>query len=194
MAEEKIANNLCESTNAHGQEGGKFFGNPVSGKAAWAAGARRKAKKFLALAMMAFALVSAAVAARDVFRAGAVKGGEPGELAGPGSSDGIYAVVFRGGELCPTCDKMEAAARELFAERASLADVTLSVIDYELPGNEHYLSDYDLYTTTVVLIEQRGGLVARWRNLDDSWVRVEETGDFAPYLEAEIARFRAEGA
>lgn len=150
----------------------------------------KKIKKIAALAMIAFAIVSIGVAVRDVSRA---RYAASDALEGPGARDGYYVVLFRGSAFCPTCDIMEAATEKLMASDNNLRDFTFRVVNFELPGNEHYLFDYDLYTTTIVLIEQRDGLTARWKNLYDSWEKAEKTNDFDTYLAAEIALFRGKG-
>jgi len=86
---------------------------------------------------------------------------------------------------------MEKLSRELLETRGD--EVAFRVVNFEKPGNEHYLFDYDLYTTTIVLIEQKDGVQTRWKNLQDSWKHAEETGDFKEYLTDEIAAF-ARGA
>jgi hypothetical protein len=153
----------------------------------------KKIKKFAALAMIAFALVSLGIAARDVARAKYSAASAAGTPKGPGDRDGYYAVLFRGSSFCPTCDIMEEQTNRLMAGDSSARDYTFKVVNFELPGNEHYLFDYDLYTTTIVLIEQRGDLSVRWKNLQDSWEKAEKTNDFGAYLAAEMDNFRGEG-
>lgn len=143
-------------------------------------------KKFVAIALMTFAFISLAVAVRDILRGG------DGVSALSGEPDGVYTVLFRGSSYCPTCDTMEELARELLASYTDRdgARVPFLVVNYEKPENEHYLFDYDLYTTTVVLIEQRNGREERWKNLQDSWEYAEKKGGFKEYLARELADFQ----
>ena len=128
------------------------------------------------------------------------KAGGPGgtELSGPGDKDGYYVVLFRGSSYCPTCDVMERLTAGMFASHDSgIADdvkrgaLFYKTINFETAGNEHYLMDYDLYTTTIVLIEQSGGMVKRWKNLQDSWEKSEDEQAYIKYLTDEIKKFQS---
>ena len=150
--------------------------------------------------MIAFAVVSIFFAIRDIGGdAFANKaGGEPSAMQG--EPDGLYVVLFRGSSYCPTCDLMEKLSKELlhtpgspFARSVADGKISFKIVNFEKPGNEHYLFDYDLYTTTIVLIEQKDGRQARWTNLQESWEHAEKTGDFKEYLADEIRAFERGG-
>lgn len=152
--------------------------------------------------MIAFAVVSALFALRDIGRGGVLAGrGDGSSAALWGEPDALYVVLFRGSSFCPTCDLMEKLSKELldapdssFAQDVAAGKVAFRVVNYEKPGNEHFLFDYDLYTTTIVLIERRDGREARWVNLHESWEHAEKTGDFKEYLTGAIRAFeRGEG-
>lgn len=91
---------------------------------------------------------------------------------------------------------MEKLSKELLNEPGSpfeseveAGSVAFRVVNFEKPGNEHFLFDYDLYTTTIVLIERKGGDQARWVNLQESWKHAEKKGDFKEYLTSAIRAF-----
>lgn len=154
-----------------------------------------KIKQTAAYILIAFSLISLIVAARDIGRAFAAKAPDS-PSAVSGEPDGNYAVLFRGSSFCPTCDLMEKLSKELlrdpgssFARGAADGGISFKAVNFEKPGNEHYLFDYDLYTTTIVLIEQREGKQVRWKNLQESWKHAEESGDFKEYLANEIHAF-----
>lgn len=157
-----------------------------------------KIKKVLAYATIAFAAVSLLVAGYDI-SAGRMGEGTAGP-EGPGDKDGYYVVLFRGSSYCPTCDVMERLTSGMFASHDSgIADdvrqgtLFFKTINFEIAGNEHYLTDYDLYTTTIVLIEQRDGRVKRWENLRDSWKKSENEQVYIKYLTDEIKKFQSGG-
>lgn len=124
----------------------------------------------------------------------------PSPQNGPGTIDGYYVILFRGSSYCPTCDVMERLTSELltssdspFPQDGRTKKIFFKVINFEIPGNEHYILDYDLYTTTVVLIEQKNGAAKRWKNLQDSWKLSEEKTRYERYLTDEIQKFLKEG-
>lgn len=144
-------------------------------------------------------MASLFVAGYDISGSDAGKSGNAG-LKGPGDRDGYYVVLFRGSSFCPTCDVMERLTGELFAstdseiaEDVSSGALFYKTINFELAGNEHYLMDYDLYTTTIVLIEQRSGSVKRWKNLQESWKESENEKGYIKYLSGEIKKFQEGG-
>lgn len=157
-------------------------------------------KRAAAYILIAFAVTSLFVAVRDIGRAFTANASDsPAALSG--EPDGNYVVLFRGSSFCPTCDQMQKLSEDLLSAPGSsfasdVADGKLSfrVINFEKPGNEHFLFDYDLYTTTIVLIEQRDGRQTRWKNLHESWEYAEENDGFKEYLANEIRAFaQAEG-
>lgn len=148
-------------------------------------------KKISAIAAIVFAVFSLGIAIRDISRA-SYSSSEM--LDGPGEHDGYYVVLFRGSSYCPTCDIMQDLTTKLMDKEPAMKDVDFKVINFELPGNEHYLFDYDLYTTSIVLIEQRDGLTARWKNLYDSWEKAEKSDDYDGYIVSEVKKFRSEGS
>lgn len=150
----------------------------------------RKIKKWTAYAAIIFAIASLGVAVRDVSKASYRSSESP---EGPGETDGYYAVLFRDSSFCPTCDAMEELTGKLMNDEPAMKDVGFKVINFELPGNQHYLFDYDLYTTTIVLIEQRDGLSVRWKNLHDSLEKAEKSDGYYDYIVLEIEKFKTEG-
>ncbi len=160
----------------------------------------QKAKRAAAYVMIAFAIVSMLFAVRDIGGSAFAGREEGAPTALAGEPDGYYVVLFRGSSYCPTCDLMEKLSKELlygptspFARDVKEGKLSFMVVNFEKPGNEHYLFDYDLYTTTIVLIEQRDGEQARWKNLQESWEHAEKTGDFKEYLAGKIRDFEREG-
>lgn len=103
--------------------------------------------------------------------------------------DGLYAVLFRGGSYCPTCDIMQDLSSAMFARGELTGGYEFETVNFEAPGNEHYIFDYDIYTTTIVLIERRDGVSVRWRNLEESWEWAETGESFEERLADAMARF-----
>ncbi len=79
-----------------------------------------------------------------------------------------------------------------FAAEAVAGTITWRAIDFQLPGNEHFLSDFQLPTGGVVLAEFRDGKLIRWRSLLHAWNLTDDRDLLEQYLRKSILDFRAE--
>ncbi len=117
--------------------------------------------------------------------------------AAPPRPDALVVYYFRGKVRCPACRTLEACSREVVNERfaAEAADgrIEWQAIDYQTPGNEHFLTDYQLLTGGVVLVEFRDGRPKRWTALPETWNMTGDRKALARYLDEAIHTFRKEG-
>ena len=112
--------------------------------------------------------------------------------AAPPRPDALVVYYFRGNVRCPACRTLEACSRAVVAERfaAEVADgrIEWRAIDYQTPGNEHFLTDYQLLTGGVVLVEFRDGHPTHTRALPETWNMTGDRSALARYLENAIRR------
>jgi hypothetical protein len=113
--------------------------------------------------------------------------------AAPGRPDALVVYYFRGNVRCAACRTLEACSREVVGTRfsAEVADgrIEWRAIDYESPGNEHWLADYQLLTGGVVLVKFRDGHRQRWKALTETWNMTRNREALARYLEEAIRTF-----
>ncbi len=73
-----------------------------------------------------------------------------GQLTEKSINDYIIAYYFHGTFRCPTCHKLKQYSKEAieinFKDALASGKLELKVINVEDKGNEHYASDYQLYT------------------------------------------------
>ena len=114
-----------------------------------------------------------------------------------GRPNRVTAYYFYGKIRCPTCEKVEAYARETVQNRfaAELADGRLDwqAIDYQRPENEHFAKDYQLVAASLVLVEFRDGVPRRWKNLPEVWQLAENHDAAGRYVEQELRAWLADG-
>lgn len=95
----------------------------------------------------------------------------------------VVATYFHGNIRCATCRKVEAYAREAveqgFAREIADGTVEFRAVNVEEPHNEHFISDFQLTSKSVVVTDETDGVVQRWVKLDDVWRLV---GDHDAYL------------
>ncbi len=115
--------------------------------------------------------------------------------AAPARPDALVVYDFRANVRCAACRTLEACSREVVAQQfpAEAADgrIEWHAIDYQTPGNEHWLSDYQLLTGGVVLVQFRDGRPERWTALTETWNMTADRAGLSKYLEDRIRAFQA---
>jgi hypothetical protein len=131
-------------------------------------------------------------------------GGSPGAAAGEpvtidsGSEENaVVAYYFHGNKRCSTCRKLEAYSEEAitggFASQLESGELEWRVVNTDVATNAHFITDFELVTKSVVLVEYRDGEVVRWRNLKLIWQLVGDQDGFLRYVRDETRDFLAEG-
>ena len=100
--------------------------------------------------------------------------------------DGVTVIHFHGEKRCRSCIKISTLAEKTlarnFAEEMKAGDVRWEHINYEAPGNTHYVSDYQLVSSTIVATLWRDGKEVKWTMLDDVWNHLDDEAAFDAYL------------
>ncbi len=111
----------------------------------------------------------------------------------PARPDALVVYDFRANVRCTACRTLEACSHEVVAQRfsAEAADgrIEWHAIDYQTPGNEHWLSDYQLLTGGIVLVQFRDGRPERWTALTETWNMTADRASLSRYLEDCIREF-----
>jgi hypothetical protein len=106
------------------------------------------------------------------------------------SEDKLIAYYFHGNARCPTCYKMEQYAREAIEDsfKAELANgmLVFKAINVEEEGNEHFVSDYHLYTKSLVISHIENGRETQYKNLTKIWEYARDKKKFLSYVADEI--------
>ena len=109
--------------------------------------------------------------------------------AGVTSGHKLIAYYFHRTQRCPTCLKIERfseeALRDAYPEALSAGQLEWRVVNVEDPGNEHFVTDYQIVSGALVLVEMQGGVRQDWRNLERVWELVGDELAFKTYVEAQ---------
>ncbi|MDD5669296.1 MAG: nitrophenyl compound nitroreductase subunit ArsF family protein [Candidatus Omnitrophica bacterium] len=117
--------------------------------------------------------------------------------ADEGSKD-AYVIVyyFHGTFRCLTCHKLEQYSKEAieanFKDALASGKLEFKVVNIEDKGNEHYGSDYRLYTKSLIVSLIKYGKEVKWKNLDKIWEYVGNKQKFFDYVKSGIADFLKE--
>jgi len=105
----------------------------------------------------------------------------------------VIAYYFHATVRCETCLLIERQAKAVIEEQfnAELAANRLKFtpVNYELPENAHFLTDYKLPCPSLVLVRQHIGKDDNWKLLGETWQMIHDPARLNRYVETEVRRF-----
>ena len=113
--------------------------------------------------------------------------------AATAKKDKFVAYYFHATARCPTCRKIEqlSAASISGSFASELKDGTLEFrrVNVEEQQNRHFVSDFKLYTRSLVIVRYSGDKVEQHKNLTRVWEMVQSPQQFGEYVRTEIGKF-----
>jgi hypothetical protein len=150
------------------------------------------AKKLLTLLLLAFVGISIVYLVVDRSRSSPAAESET-IAAADEQPRLVKAYYFHATKRCPTCLEIERLADETitteFRNELDAGVMTWEIINYESPGNEHFVDDYDLMYSSLVLVLYENGRETAWVNLEKVWDLVWEPGAYSAYVAEETQAF-----
>lgn len=108
----------------------------------------------------------------------------------------VIAYYFHGNFRCYTCHTIEQYSKEAieanFKNELSSGKLQFKVVNTDDSGNEHYVSDYQLYTKSLVLSLLKDGKEIKSKNLTKIWDHVRDKQKFYDYVSEEVKDFLKE--
>lgn len=105
----------------------------------------------------------------------------------------VVAYYFHGTQRCHTCLTMEAYAGGALAEGLSNAlqsgQLQFRSVNVDETANEHFVKEYDLYASALVMVEMAGDEVKRAKNLKQIWDLVGDESKFKAYVRDEALAY-----
>jgi len=152
----------------------------------------KRTSVFIWLIVFGFVFPLQGVFAEDVAAAGKTEAAKPAavtpEATKPARS--IVVTYFHNTMRCPTCHKIEEQSTQAvkfhFEKELLSGEVVFRVINVDEPANEHYNTDYQLYTKSLIVSELKDGKEVRWKNLEKIWELVRDEEEFDKYVQDEI--------
>ena len=171
-----------------------------------------KAKSIATVVLLAFVGVSVAYLIIQESPSKPAVQSEPGQAAGaipeskaprdveptsaePDQQSGhrLIAYYFHRTQRCRTCRTIEAyaeeALQEAFAQALQTGELEWHAVNVEEPAKEHFVEDYELTASALVLVDTQNGEQREWRNLERVWELVGDELEFKAYVEAEALAF-----
>ena len=110
-------------------------------------------------------------------------------IADTTASHRVLAYYFYTTQRCASCRKIEAYTAEAvtsgFADELKDGKLVFQAVNIEKEGNEHFVKDYQLFTKSVVLVEERSGRQVAWKNLPKVWELLGDKDGFIRYIQGE---------
>jgi hypothetical protein len=148
-----------------------------------------KSKTIIGVLLAAFALAGIAVWGVKNFKKETPAQAAVQPAANSQAKEVVY--YFYTNYRCNTCRMLEAYTKEAvekaFAEEIKRGTVAFSAVNVEVKGNEHFATDYQLKTKSVVLMQP--GNKDRWKNLEKIWQLVGDKEKYLRYIEDETGKF-----
>jgi hypothetical protein len=142
------------------------------------------------------------LAVASVWNAAPLFGAEPATSANAAATeaesqsdaqDGIIVYYFHGTRRCNTCRTIEAYAKEAvegkYSEQLEAGRLRWDVVNTDDSENEHFLEDFGLVSSSLVVVELDGGRVARFQILQDAWTLVRDKPRFIEYVQGSVGEY-----
>ncbi len=105
--------------------------------------------------------------------------------------DALIVYCFHPAERCPNCEKIETYTREVLNKSFALplkeGRLVCRVASYESPENAHFVDEYKILASCVVLVDARSGRAGAWKNLQQqAWELVGDKEAFQKFVRGEI--------
>ncbi len=118
---------------------------------------------------------------------------EPNQRLLEPAASKVVVYYFYGMARCPTCRKFESfsseAVREGFPKELSEGRLEWRMVNVEESGNEHFVSDYQLYSKSIVIVKIQDGKQTEWKNLKRIWELVSDKEAFVKYVQDEVKTY-----
>ena len=167
-----------------------------------------KMKSVLTVALLAFVLVAlgwallkptetavegeSAVAVADTAEAEVLPAMTP-IAAAAAIDNGVVAYYLHPESRCATCLKIEELSRmaieDGFPEALDQGRLQWLVLNVDQPANKHFMDDFELHTTSLVLAQRQDGETVKFKNCTRAWELVHSPMKFNSYVETEVASF-----
>jgi hypothetical protein len=100
--------------------------------------------------------------------------------------DGVTVINFHGEKRCRTCIGIGNLARKTidteFATGKKAGKIHWETVNYDEPANVHYVKDYSLVSSTVLVTLWKDGKELKWNRLDAVWDLVGDETAFKAYI------------
>ena len=107
------------------------------------------------------------------------------------ADDCLLVYYFDMGKDCTTCLNLESytleTLEEHFGEQLASGAVIWQVVDVDQPESEHFVTEFGLYTKSVVLVRMEGSEPVTHENLSRIWELVYDKEAYMAYIRDQVS-------
>ncbi|MFZ5564887.1 MAG: nitrophenyl compound nitroreductase subunit ArsF family protein [Thermodesulfobacteriota bacterium] len=108
----------------------------------------------------------------------------------------FIAYYFYTSRRCGPCTQIEEwsqeAVTQTFQDQIKAGQLQWQAINVDLPENQHFIQDFQLYSKSVIVAEYKKGKAVRWTNLKDIWKLYRDREKYFDYIARETRAFMGE--
>ncbi len=105
----------------------------------------------------------------------------------------LVAYYFHPTQQCVTCRTIQAYAKEAieakYGDLLKAGVIEWRPLDVEQRPNNHFIGDYRLVTSSLVLVKFNNGKKGDWRTLEKTWTLVRKKAELIQYVQANVEKF-----
>ena len=106
------------------------------------------------------------------------------------------AYYFFNSNRCSSCYRIEnwtkSTIQENFQQEISDGKLKWRAINIEDSEHRHFIQEFNLYSKSVVIVEQENGKQKRWKKLKKVWQLLGDKEKFFDYINSEVLDFMEE--
>lgn len=111
-------------------------------------------------------------------------------------ADRVEVYYFHGDRRCPTCRgiqrTVEETLREKFSAETAAGKVVYREVNIDRDENKHFVRQFELSFSTMVVAEIKDHKTARWENCQDVWNFAHEHKKLKDYVAERVTHYLAE--
>jgi len=105
----------------------------------------------------------------------------------------VVLYYFHGARRCNTCKTIESYAREAvegkFKDALDAGTLNWTVLNTDESENAHFVKDFGLVSSSLVVVEIDGGEAVRHQVLQEAWTLVRDKPGFIEYVQGSVGEF-----
>ena len=110
-----------------------------------------------------------------------------------GAKTDVVLYYFHGTRRCNTCQTIESYTEEAvegkFKDALQAGTLTWSPLNTDESENAHFVKDFELVSSSLVLVEIDGGEVVRHQVLQEVWTLVRDKPGFIEYVQKSVGEY-----
>lgn len=109
--------------------------------------------------------------------------------------DTVVVYYFHGNRRCHTCvgiqETISSTIQERFGQETASGALTFKEINFEDPANKHFVKEFGLSFSSMVVAANQGQKTLKWENCEKIWPLARDKAALAEYADKSIRTYLA---